>query len=635
MSDLRFGTPGLMWIVAQSMPKERHRDVYGLWRGYTYSYDGADRLVSAVYGETGSRPATLIADSPDYSEYRTYDAGSNLATLKACGLTDRQRVSNLEKKLSFGPVKDIVFENRGAQMLSATVAPNTATVSTMDNSVIGALKESKSVGFNYDAAGRLVEDGLRDESFTYDRCGNPSVAQYSTGRAIDYLAKYSYDATGVLHKRSMAYNYELIYKRDEPLVPLYPDSLRPGYHYPWDSLPPRLDSIITPRPVFPSPVGAQPALSGSSSPQAISVLWPPGNRRDSLGRVDDILARTPHMDYAYCGNYEYRNGSLSRIVTPVGYYEGGRHHYQLNDYQGNVRCVVSDTLSLVSAVHYYPGGSLFGEEYGTPEDKPLFQGSRLESYGRHSFYDLLNRHYDPVLCRFTSIDSKYANHYPFTPYHYGLCNPVRFRDPDGNDAIITFSGRTITVSADIYLMGALATRELANIYQADIMNTWGSMTTYNYQGTEYQVVWDINVSVKQYDQLKERDGRSNYLEVTDNPEQTSSIRENRTGIIRSTSDIEFKFDNPISHELGHILGLKDRYDKFTNKANPGWHGNIMAEKAGCGWVEKRNLKPLFEPGLKVYHGSQIQSKALRYPFLNSIRGSWNYIWRINKNNRER
>ncbi|WP_295731674.1 RHS repeat domain-containing protein [uncultured Muribaculum sp.] len=433
MNDLRFGTSGLMWLETHYTPKERHRDVYdyGLWRGYTYTYDGADRLVSAVYGETGSRRATLIAESPDYSEYRTYDAGSNLAKLKACGLTDRQRVTNRETKLTFGPVKDIVFENRGAQMLSATIAPNPATVLTMDNSVIGALKESKSVGFNYDAAGRLVEDGLRDESFTYDRCGNPSVAQYSTGRAIDYLAKYSYDATGVLHKRSMAYNYELIYKRDEPLVPIYPDSLRPGYHYPWDSLPPRLDSIITPRPVFPSPVGAQPALSGSSSPQAISVLWPPGNRRDSLGRVDDILARTPHMDYAYCGNYEYRNGSLSRIVTPVGYYEGGRHHYQLNDYQGNVRCVVSDTLRLVSAVHYYPGGSLFGESHGYWQDGRLFQGAQLEkSYG-HAFYDLLNRHYDPVLCRFTSIDALSENARGVSGYIYCLGNPVRFIDPTG------------------------------------------------------------------------------------------------------------------------------------------------------------------------------------------------------------
>ncbi|WP_295731670.1 RHS repeat domain-containing protein [uncultured Muribaculum sp.] len=442
MNDLRFGTSGLMWIDTYSTPKERHRDVYddGLWRGYTYTYDGADRLVSAVYGETGSRPATLIAESPDYSEYRSYDAGSNLAALKACGLIDRQRVSNLETKLSFGPVKDIVFENRGAQMLSATVAPNSATVSTMDNSVIGALKEGKTVGFNYDAAGRLVEDGLRGESFTYDRFGNPSVARYSTGDDDDYLAKYAYDATGVLHKRSMAYNYELIYKRDEPLVPIYPDSLRPGYHYPWDSLPPRLDSIITPRPVFPSPVGAQPALSGSSSPQAISVLWPPGNRRDSLGRVDDILARTPHMDYAYCGNYEYRNGSLSRIVTPVGYYEGGRHHYQLNDYQGNVRCVVSDTLRLVSAVHYYPGGSLFGESHGYWQDGRLFQGAQLEkSYG-HAFYDLLNRHYDPVLCRFTSIDALSENARGVSGYIYCLGNPVKYRDSNGLNPIYSLDG---------------------------------------------------------------------------------------------------------------------------------------------------------------------------------------------------
>ncbi|WP_295732559.1 RHS repeat-associated core domain-containing protein, partial [uncultured Muribaculum sp.] len=428
MSNFRFGTPGLMWIVNQSTPNERHRDMYdyGLWRGYTYTYDGADRLVSAVYGETGSRPATLIAESPDYSEYRSYDAGSNLATLKACGLTDRQKVSGIGTKLSFGPVKDIVFENRGAQMLSATVAPNTATVSTMDNSVIGAVKEGKTVGFNYDAAGRLVEDELRGESFTYDRFGNPSVAQYSTGRAVDYLAKYAYDATGVLHKRSMAHSYELIRKDEEPFLPFYPDSLRPGHpSFPWDSLPPRLDSIITPRPVFPSPVGAQPALSGSTSPRGISVIWPPGNRRDSLGRVDGMLAPTPHMDYAYCGNYEYRNGSLSRIVTPVGYYEGGHHHYLLNDYQGNVRCVVSDTLRLVSAVHYYPGGSLFGEEYGMPEDQPLFQGSRLESYGRHSFYDLLNRHYDPVLCRFTSIDALGEKTHGVSHYVYCLGNPVR------------------------------------------------------------------------------------------------------------------------------------------------------------------------------------------------------------------
>ncbi len=517
-------------------------------------------------------------------------------------------------------------------MLSATVAPNAATVSTMDNSAIGALKESKTVGFNYDAAGRLVEDGLRGESFTYDRFGNPLVARYSTGDDDDYIAKYTYDATGVLHKRSMAYKYELVHEWEHPFEPIYPDSLRHWHPYPFDSIP-RLDSMIVIPPVLPSPVASP---SGSQSSQGISIIRPPGNRDSIFGGIDAVVL-TPHMDYAYCGNYEYRNGRLSRIVTPVGYYEGGHHHYLLNDYQGNVRCVVSDTLRLVSAVHYYPGGSLFGEEYGTPKDNPLFQGSRLESYGRHSFYDLLNRHYDPVLCRFTSIDAKYANHYPFTPYHYGLCNPVRFRDPDGNDAIITFSGRTITVSADIYLMGALATRELANIYQADIMNTWGSMTTYNYQGTEYQVVWDINVSVKQYDQPKERDGRSNYLTVS--KDGRSHVIDNWHGFIRCTptkNTVSFKYDNPISHEFGHFLGLIDRYTEIAAGifvAHPLWNGNIMEAAAGLGVVDNRNLSSIFDIPLSRYHNSDNQWKAMNWSFLNWF-GQWNYIWNINSENRE-
>ena len=528
--------------------------------------------------------------------------------------------------MRLGITKDIHFENHGTQMVSATIAPNSATVSTMDNSVIGALKESKTVGFNYDAAGRLVEDGLRGESFIYDRFGHPSVAQDTKGRSDDYIAKYAYDASGTLHRRSMAYKLEFIHK-DDPFEPVYPDSLRPWRPNPGDS------GIVVP-PFQPFQTASRSAASGgpSSRESGIGIVWPPGdNRRDSVVS----MALTPHLQHTYCGNYEYSNGHLLRITTPVGYYEDGHHYFHLNDYQGNVRCVVSDTLRLVKAVHYYPGGSLFGEDYGKSNDTPLFQGSRLESYGRHSFYDLLNRHYDPVLCRFTSVDAKYDKYYPFTPYHYGLCNPVRYRDPDGNDAIITFSGTTINVSADIYLMGELVTRELADKYLQNIMQNWGQFTTFKYEDTEYNIVWNINVSVKQYDQPKKFDGKSNYLEVIDDLNAISYVQNTRTGKIRSTSDISIDLDNPISHEFGHMLGLIDRYDKKTNKAYNGWHGNIMAEKPNCGWVDIRNLKTIFEPGLKIYHNSEKQQNAINHPFLNSLRGTWNYIWRINNKNREK
>ncbi len=379
--------------------------------------------------------------------------------------------------------------------------------------------------------------------------------------------------------------------------------------------------------------GTAPASKAASLP---GILWPPVSDRDSMTAIQAFTIQTP---YEYCGNYEYIRGKLSRINTPTGYYENGQHYSYIKDYQGNIRCTVSDNDSLTKAVHYYPGGSLFGESYGYYfwSGNNLFQGGQLEKSNAHAFYDLQNRHYDPILPHFISVDSKSESYYPFSFYNYALCNPIRYRDPDGNDAVITFSGTTITISANIYLMGELATRELADIYQKNIMDNWGKFTTFKYEDTEYNIVWDINVSVKQYDQPKKFDGKSNYLEVSDDPKKNSYVKKTNTGMIRSVSwseNEDFAKNNPMSHELGHMLGRIDRYDYNTLKSHAGWDGNIMAEPSGKGRVEYKNLKAIFEPGLKIYHNSEKQQKAINHPFLNSLRGTWNYIWRINNKKRE-
>ena len=582
--------------------------------------------ISAVYGEAGSRPEGITATGANYSEYRSYDPGSNLLSLKTYGLTDRQRTAGGGTSLSFGVIKDIGFGNVGSQMVSATIAPNSATVSTMDNSVIGALKEETTFGFNYDAAGNLTGDGLRKETFEYDRFGNPSRAYDDSSVLTPERAEYSYDASGRLHSRSIAYERPLQFRPDRPWLP---DTIKPWIpEYPIDDSIPRFDPTIIRQscPVSPTSQSAAPQSGTGGITIPGGGLAPGGDYS-----VKERVLRTT----AYCGNYEYVDGKLDRINTPAGHWQNGRHYFYIKDYQGNIRCTIADNDSLVSAVHYYPGGSLFGEAYKDWSNSNLFQGGKLESYSSHQFYDLQNRHYDPILNRFTSVDAKYDKYYPFTPYHYGLCNPVRYRDPDGNDAIITFSGTTINVSADIYLMGELATRELADKYLQNIMQNWGQFTTFKYEDTEYNVVWNINVSVKQYDQPKKFDGKSNYLEVIDDLNAISYVQNTRTGKIRSTSDISIDLDNPISHEFGHMLGLIDRYDKKTNKACNGWHGNIMAEKPNCGWVDIRNLKTIFEPGLKIYHNSEKQQNAINHPFLNSLRGTWNYIWRINNKNREK
>jgi hypothetical protein len=51
------------------------------------------------------------------------------------------------------------------------------------------------------------------------------------------------------------------------------------------------------------------------------------------------------------------------------------------------------------------------------------------------------------------------------------------------------------------------------------------------------------------------------------------------------------------------LGLGDHYTNLKG-ANSGWSGNIMAEPAGQGKVEQKNIDALAAPLIEEYHDSK-------------------------------
>jgi len=338
-----------------------------------------------------------------------------------------------------------------------------------------------------------------------------------------------------------------------------------------------------------------------------------------LRTLHNINGTTTQKDY--CGSVIYENGAAKLWQTEAGYIsmDDSKYHYYLQDHQGNNRVVVNETGATEEVNHYYAFGGLFSSDESVQPFK--YNGKELDTKKGLNWYDYGARQYDATLGRWFAVDPLAEDYYNWSPYNYCLNNPIKYIDPDGKDAIITLQGNTITITSNIILTGPLATNTLAEAYLNNIMDNWGKMNTYVYDEVIYQIAWNINVRVAEEGESMNFNGINNYLEVTND---ISKVGNSNFGKIRSEGwyGMSFEETNPMSHEFGHIIGLLDRYEQ--QQPMKGWEGNIMAESAGKGIVEMRNLD-IFLP------------KAIDYlNFANKWSSNAPWIkYSINNNNREK
>ena len=132
----------------------------------------------------------------------------------------------------------------------------------------------------------------------------------------------------------------------------------------------------------------------------------------------------------YCAGHEYRNGVLERVHNDYGYWAGGRYHYYIKDYQGNVRAVIDEEGRLEEVNNYYPYGGLMGAA-GSGVQPRKYGGKVLDRENGLDWYDSQARHYDPTTGRTPTMDSKAESYYSLSPYLWCAGNPVRNIDPTG------------------------------------------------------------------------------------------------------------------------------------------------------------------------------------------------------------
>jgi RHS repeat-associated protein len=150
----------------------------------------------------------------------------------------------------------------------------------------------------------------------------------------------------------------------------------------------------------------------------------------------------------YVGEFVYHGGVLEFFSQPEGRCvaagAGFRYEYHYRDHLGNLRLAFSDldgdgeaeVSEVLQEAAYYPYGmrheGLAAPAVGVPH-RFLFQGKELEGAFGVDWMDFGARRYDAQVGRWWGVDAMANDRSDWTPYRFGLDNPIRYLDRDGNN----------------------------------------------------------------------------------------------------------------------------------------------------------------------------------------------------------
>jgi RHS repeat-associated protein len=278
---------------------------------------------------------------------------------------------------------------------------------------------------------------------------------------------------------------------------------------------------------------------------------------------------------------------------------------------------------------YYPFGmlndGLSDPGYTSPLNYYKYNGKELQKELSLEWLDYGARFYDPQIGRWHSVDPHAENYLNWTPFTYCM-------DPNGKDGDVTITKDEIKVKVQIYIYGSGANDKQAAKMQKSIMKGWNKGFSYTDSKTNenYKVSFDVNVQYINIFNSKEETSTNtmdfsntfNLIEVgaTSKDVSRSSVNGGDKGKWRG-----YGID-PSEHEFGHLIGLNDHYTD-TKGPDLGWEGNVMAEPAGMGKVQQKNINALAFPLINEY------KKSFQYNFnRNSNNISKQYKTKINETN---
>ena len=131
----------------------------------------------------------------------------------------------------------------------------------------------------------------------------------------------------------------------------------------------------------------------------------------------------------------YENRTTKTLLTDAGFVSlnDNKHHYYLQDHQGNNRVVASQDGVVEEVNHYYPFGGIFASTSSVQPYK--YNGKELDRKGGLDGYDYGAIMYDAALGRCHVVDPMADKDYSWSVYVYCQNNTIKYIDPDGKQVI--------------------------------------------------------------------------------------------------------------------------------------------------------------------------------------------------------
>jgi RHS repeat-associated protein len=396
--DTRFGNPSPQYNgnISNTFWQVAGRAV----QGYGFKYDDLNRLTEGNYYDvTYGITSTPIFEAGKFTEkILEYDLRGNIKKLQRFGFKEASINANNDVVGNYGEIDNLTYNydpanaNRIQTITDGTTAAHLTKGFKYNNATNSA--------YQYDDNGNMIYDPNKGLTIAYNYLNLPETITMPSGDGHTGVIQFVYDASGQKHRRIVK---KLISGTSSVITTdLKITDYVGGYEYE--------------------------VVNNNTSNGMV------------LSHTNSLPSRIHHAE-----------GAITKEANSTTY----QYEFALRDHLGNTRVTFKDkngdavtdywssnqtTNEIAQINHYYPFGlNMEGNWNGANgANKYQFGGKELNDDFGLGLSDFGARMYDPAVSRWNAPDPLAEKFMQWSPYNYGVNNPILFTDPDGREIRVFF-----------------------------------------------------------------------------------------------------------------------------------------------------------------------------------------------------